>query len=312
MAGIGVIVNPHARGNRRRPHRVARFETIVGDDGRVVATADLDAMERTLREFRAAGIDILAVCGGDGSMYHVVSCALEVWEDQSLPLLLPLRGGTINNLSRSLGARRRRAESMLAHVVKDYRRGRTHDTVDGDLIRVNGGKYGHIVGTGMIVHFLRLYYSGRRPGPVSAMWLLVRLGLSYFLGTSLIGGVVRPFEADVTCDGERLPHRSFTLLIASTVAHIGLGVRPFYLTTRKRGHFHLLAGSSTPGQLLSRLPRFARGVPANLETLYDNLGAHVRIEFAEPQPFTINGEVLAEPADVLELGPGPRVSYVRG
>ena len=39
MGGIGVIINPHARGNTRRPRRVARFKSIVGADGDVVALA---------------------------------------------------------------------------------------------------------------------------------------------------------------------------------------------------------------------------------------------------------------------------------
>ncbi len=311
MAGIGVIVNPHASGNRRHPRRIERFRRIVGEDGIVVATTNLGELDAALATMHERGIDILAVCGGDGSFYHAVSRAIRLWGEDRLPLLLPLRGGTINNLARTIRARRKRAESMLAHVVKDYRQGRTHEVTRRDLIRVNGGDYGYIVGAGLIVNFLRLYYAGRRPGPVRAFFLLVLLGLSHFFHTSLIKGVVKEFEADVECDGERVPFREYTLLLASTVAHIGLGVKPFYLSARKRGYFHLMAGPATPGGLLLRLWRFFRGFPPRLDSLYDNMGRRVRIEFAEPQPYTINGDIL-EPVRVLELEGGPRVSFICG
>ena len=304
MAGIGVVVNPHASGNRRRPGRVDRFRTIVGDDGEVTATRDLADLEATLTRLHERNVDIIAVCGGDGSFYHVVSRVVRIWGPERIPLLLPLRGGTINNLSRTIRARRKRAESMLAHVVKDYRQGHTHEITQRDLIAINGSDFGYIVGAGLIVNFLRLYYSGRKPGPIRAFFLLAMLGLSNIFGTSLITGVVKPFEADVECDGERIPFRAFTMILASTVAHIGLGVKPFYLSARKRGYFHVLAGPATPTELLGRLWRFFRGFPASLATLHDTMAREMRIEFAEPTPYTINGELLA-PVKTLASHTGP-------
>jgi diacylglycerol kinase family enzyme len=311
MAGIGVILNPRASGNRRRPKRVERFRAIVGGDGEVVATRDLVDLDETLARFHARGFDIIAVCGGDGSFYHAVSRVVRIWGGHTLPLLLPLRGGTINNLARTIRSRRRRPESMLAHVVKDFRQGRTHEVTQRDLISVNGTDYGYIIGAGLIVNFLRLYYSGEKPGPIRAFLLLAELGLSNLFGTSLIQGVVKPFEADIDCDGERVPFRAFTMMLASTVAHIGLGVKPFYLSARKRGYFHLLAGPATASQLLGRLARFFRGFPANLEQLHDTIARDVTIEFSEPTAYTINGELL-DPVRVLKLGTGPRVSFISG
>ena len=311
MAGIGVIVNPRAAGNRRRPHRIERFRAILGDDGEVVATRDLADLEATLVRFHDRDFDIVAVCGGDGSFYHAVSRLVRIWGGDALPLLLPLRGGTINNLSRTIRARRRRPESMLAHVVKDYRQGHTHEITQRDLINVNGTDYGYIVGAGLIVNFLRLYYSGKNPGPLRAFWLLAQLGVSNIFRTSLIQGVVKPFDADIDCDGERVPFRAFTMVLASSVAHIGLGVKPFYLSARKRGYFHVLAGPATATQLLRRLGRFFRGFPANLERLHDTMARDVTIEFAEPTAYTINGELL-DPVRVLRLAPGPRVSFISG
>ena len=178
---------------------------------------------------------------------------------RSVRLAIELVDVRLEDAARTLGARRKRPESMLAHVVKDFRQGRIHEVTERDLILVNGEHYGYIVGAGLIVNFLRLYYSGKNPGPLRAFWLLGRLGVSNIFKTSLIGSVVKPFHADVLCDGERVPFRSFSIFLASTVAHIGLGVRPFYLSARKVGWYHVLAGPSTPSQLLRSLWRFFRG-----------------------------------------------------
>lgn len=311
MGGIGVIVNPYASGNKRNPQRVVRFESIVGNDGEVVATSDLAELERLLERLRDETVEIIAVCGGDGSFYHVISRVVRLWGKQPLPLLLPLRAGTINNLARTIGARRKRPERMLAHVVKDYRYGRTHEVTQRNLIRVNDEHYGYIVGAGLITNFLRLYYSGRKPGPARAFGLLVVCGLSWIFGTSLIHAVVHTIAADIDCDGERVPFREYTLILASSVTHIGLGVKPFYLSARKLGYYHLLAGNSTAGKLLSRVWRFFRGFPAELDSLYDTIAARVVIEFAEPQAYTINGDIL-DPVRTLTLEAGPRVSFIRG
>ena len=68
MPGIGVVVNPHAKGNRSESSdRERRMSDILGSDGSVRVTATLDAVDQVAHEFVDRNIDILAICGGDGS-----------------------------------------------------------------------------------------------------------------------------------------------------------------------------------------------------------------------------------------------------
>ncbi|MFN2377092.1 MAG: diacylglycerol kinase family protein [Candidatus Binatia bacterium] len=310
MAGIGVIVNPRASGNRGRPDTAARLAAVVGGDGEVVETANLDALDDTLRRFRERGFEVLAVSGGDGSLCHAISRAVGVWGEENLPLFVALRGGTINNVSRTIGGPVR-PEAFLGKVMSTYRSRRPFVTMDRPLLRVNGEIYGSIVGAGLITHFLEEYYEGRNPGPASAAALLLRCGLSWMGGGSFIRRIVPTLGGSAECDGEALPYKEYTLVLASAVRHIGLGVKPFYLSGRKRGFFHVLAGPPSPGQLLSRLARFRRGFPAGLDTLYDNMARRFRIEFAEPQSFTVDGELFPS-VRVLVIEAGPAVRFVRG
>ncbi|HEY2774425.1 MAG TPA: diacylglycerol kinase family protein [Candidatus Binatia bacterium] len=310
MAGIGVIVNPRASGNRERPGTAAHLTAVVGGDGEVVETANLDALDATLQGFRARGFDIVAISGGDGSLCHAISHAVGVWGEQNLPRFVALRGGTINNVSRTIGGPVL-PEAFLGKVMSAYRSRRDLRCVERPLLRVNDSIYGSIVGAGLITHFLEEYYEGANPGPLSAAGILLRCGLSWLGKGSFIERIVPVLGGEAECDGEPLPFHDYTLVLASSVRHIGLGVQPFYLSGRKQGCFHVLAGPATPGQLLWRLPRFRRGFPAGLDTLYDNMARRFRIEFAEPQSFTVDGELFPS-VRVLTIEAGPTVRFVRG
>ena len=310
MPGIGVIVNPRASGNRAHPDITAHLAAVVGADGEVVATPDLEALEQTLHRFYARGFKVLAVSGGDGSLCHAISGAVRVWGEDNLPQFVALRGGTINNVSRTIGGPTR-PEAFLGKVMSGYRARREFSTMTRPLLRVNGSIYGSIVGAGLITHFLEEYYEGSNPGPASAAGILVRCGVSWLKGGRFIRQIVPTLGGTAECDGEKLPWNQYTLVLASSVKHIGLGVKPFYLSGRKNGYFHLMAGPPTPGQLLSRLPRFRRGFPAGLDTLYDNMARCFRIEFTEPQSFTVDGELFPS-VQVLVIEAGPTVRFVRG
>lgn len=312
MAGIGVVINPNAGGNRRKKGRRERFEKIVGEDGVVRETINLSEVGAVAEEFARRGIDVLAVCGGDGSYFRTLSALVPLYDADKLPLFLPLRAGTINYIARSIGCIRGGPEQVLAHVVKSYRHGRAHDVTERDLLVVNGEHFGFVAGVGIIVNFLRLYYSQPHPSSRTAVRLLVRLALAAMVGSPIIRALFRRVEADIDCDGERVPHRLFSVILAGTVTHIALGFRPLYLANRKRGYFHLLAGPIGPLRIMRRLGRFYRGLPVDDPELYDNLAQEAIVRFARPTHFMIDGDLVMPQVTTLRLGVGPRITMIRG
>jgi diacylglycerol kinase (ATP) len=305
---IGVIVNPHASGNRRHGERAAAFERIAGDAGLVRVTHDIQELRRALAEFRDAGIEILALCGGDGSISNGLCEALAVWQGSRFPKVLVLRGGTINNISRSVGGPRR-PEAGLERAVRMLREGRSPETSRRPMLAINGERHGYIFGAGLITHFLELYYEAERPGPLRAAWLLVVLGCSWLVGGEAIARVVPTLPAVLEADGTKLPHPGYTLILASGVENIGLGVRPFYRVRQRSDAFHVMAGEPTPGQLLGRLYRFWRGLPPQLDPLYDGSAQRLEIRFETPQRYTIDGELFG-PDPTLTIETGPTVEFL--
>ena len=315
MPGIGVVVNPHAKGNRRGTnHREQGMAEILGADGLVRVTPDLLAVEEVAREFASRGIDILAICGGDGSDHCTLTAFHRVYGDRSLPILLPLRAGTINYIADATAGRRGTPEQVLARVVRDYRRGHTHVTTERDVIRVTTStqqEIGFLLSFGTTVNYLRAYYALDTQGPWAATKLLGSLMTSAVFGTHISRAVFQAVEADIECDGDPLPFRLFTFFFCATVDQIALGFRPTYLALRKRGFFHVLGGPIAARRLVRRAVRIYRGFPTGEPDLYDNIGARLQIRFARPTVLMLDGDIL-EPAEWCEIDVPFRTTLIRG
>ncbi len=312
MAGIGVIINPHAKANRRAPGaREQRMTKIVGAFGWVRVTPTLDSIDDVAREFRDREIDILAICGGDGSDHCTLTAFHRVYDGRKLPLLMPLRAGTINYVADATGGRRGSPEQGLARVVRDYRRGNTHVTTERDVLRVNGSEVGFLLSFGTAVNYLRAYYALERQGPGPAAKLLGRLIASALAGTHISQAVFQAVEADIECDDEVLPFRQFTFFFAGTIEQIALGFRPTYLGNRKRGFFHVVGGPIPARRLIRRIGRVYRGFPTGEPLLYDNIGRKMMIRFARPTHIMLDGDIL-EPTEQIEVDVPMRVELIRG
>ena len=310
MPGFGVVINPHAGKNRRERERVQRFTTTVGSDGLVHETGSLEEMEQLAHEFRDHQIEVLAICGGDGSFFRTMSAMVRAYREEPLPRFLPLRAGSMNTIARSVGCRHGSPERILASAVADYRAGRPFELTERQLIKVDGGHYGFMVGAGSIVNFLQVYYGGKGRGPWAAAQWFTRTMTSAVFGTALARGILQHLEADIDCDGERVPHRRFNLVYASSITDIGLGFHATYLATRKPHFFHLLAGRLRATQVVTRLRQLRRGWPLDVTSLYDNLAQHVLVEFPRLTHYMIDGDVLPA-VSRLEMVSGPRLTIIQ-
>ena len=198
MGGIGVVLNPRARKNRHRADEIgARIAAALGEDGLVRVTPTLESVAAAATECHDRDIEILAICGGDGTFHCTLTAFHAVYGSDPLPALLPLRAGTINYLADATGGWRGRPEHVVARVLRDQRRGRTHVTTERDVLRVNGRELGFVLGFGVPVNYLQAYYAQEAQGPGPAAGLLGRLIVSALLGTHMARAVMQPIDADV-------------------------------------------------------------------------------------------------------------------
>jgi diacylglycerol kinase family enzyme len=310
VSGIGVVVNPRAGRNRRADDRADRLGDVLGGQGWVRETRTLAHLDDVVAECRARAIDVLGVCGGDGTLARTLTALVRVYGSDTLPRILPLRAGTMNTVARAMGCSRWRPERMLAEIVDTYRSGGALDETEHQLLRINGDTLGFMIGAGVPVEFLRLYYDQPQRGLRGAAPVLGRLSLSAVRRGALARRVFHPMAAVLNCDGRRLPFTAYSVVYASTIEDIGFGFKPTYRARERPGAFHVFAGSIGAAEFLRCMPAIWRGQPTGSARVHDELAARLHVEFRDPTFYMVDGDIM-EPARHLAIEHGPVVRVIR-
>lgn len=195
---IVLVVNPTAgrgRAARALPAVQARLRA-SGADVRVVPSTDYEHARVTMTAAVAAGVDVLAVMGGDGMMHlGVNACADQAAARPTLLGLVP--GGSGNDLCRGVGLDPDDPLAAAAVVADGRRR-------DLDLIRVAERYVGAVLATGFDALVNRRanrmpFPRGSSRYPVAALAeLRVFSPLRYRL---VLDGAVRELEAMLVAVG---------------------------------------------------------------------------------------------------------------
>ena len=296
----------------------------AGFDTALVATQTPAELEPALRAQAAAGCDVLAVCGGDGTLAALLSTAATIWTQ--LPPLLLVPGGTMNTVARNLGLRgeplaqlssglkslaetadvRRLPTARLDVMRVDITDERPLAGRDPDLSQPATARtrYGFIFGAAMGARYLSAYDSHPQRGPLWATWLALRT-----VGSSLIpggGGFARWLFAltptALSIDGQAQPESAFRTILCATVPDVGLGFRVPWQAGAVPGRFHVVASGIGITRNALQLPRMLRGQPLSGTPHVDRLAQTATLRFDSPQQLTLDGEVFAGSQITLSLG----------
>lgn len=305
---VGIIRNP-------RSHRNKGLEPELHDQPNI-----LTAMPRTradlvsaLAEFAERGIDFLAVDGGDGTVRDVLTCGAGVF-GQSWPRLIVLPKGKTNALAVDLGLPNVWSLSEAMAAVQNgkmvERRPLSIEVPGGDLRKV----YGFILGAGVFTRATQAAQQAHRWGAFNSF--AVALTIAWVLLQSLFGGAGNLWRAGTRMvlrrgrNGPELPHsgrgdrqRRF-LLLASTLEHFPLGIKPF---GTPRPGLKLALIDRPLRRLLALLPLYAAGALSRSLPGTHQLDAE-EIDLELDDRFILDGEYF--PAGRYLLRQGPRLRFV--
>ncbi len=329
---VGIVVNPHARrtGAPGLPARLQAQCESHGVKATLAVTGSEAELSTALGGFARQGIDVLAVCGGDGTLVATVGAAISTYGAR-LPTLVILPGGTMNTVAANLGVRGR-PEAVLGRVlatlsaagpkglaavprfVQDFMRvvtldeqplPRSEKEAAGPAGNEKGSRtrHGCIFSAAMGARYLLAY--SRHPGLGWAAWLGLRT-----VGSSLIPGggpfarwLFERTPAELTIDGEPADEPAFRLLLCATVPDVGLGMRVPWRAGTVRGRFQIIASSLPITKNALQLGRMLRGQPLQGAPHLDRMAKEVRMRFATPQPLTLDGELFWARTIELSLSP---------
>lgn len=285
-----VVINRHAGWVRRQSlERLTRaLAARVGGDGCVVVTETLAALDAALAQIAPAQISALVPVGGDGTLSQVISRALALWGADALPPILPLCAGTMNMVARDLRAHEAPIQT-ITRILHQYRAGQRLQHCRRALIQSNHGRAGFVAGLGVATRFLA-EYDAAGGGMGQALRQLLRYSGAALTGDARAQALFEPMPLLLRQDQQPARAQSPSVILAMSVGTLPLGFR---VGSREANGLSLLIGQPNPARVAMSLPLLHRGYLPKSTGLARLHCTHLTLELAQPQPWQLDGDVLA-------------------
>jgi diacylglycerol kinase (ATP) len=310
MGGIGVILNPRSKRNLNDPRAAFRLAKALGDHGVVRTARTREDLARIAEDFRKLSIDVLGISGGDGTNHITITGFLDVYENEPLPPIAFLRGGTMNTVANAVGVPRGRPDGLLAGLIARYTDRTRHPMrwVERHVMRL-GDHYGFIFGTGAVHGFIAEY---NRSAERNALWaanVLARATAAVLLKTDT--QVAARWEGRVHFgDGTSFADRDYLAVAAGTVDQIGLGFRPFYRYDEVPETFHMLGIHTTALGFVKKLPDVWNARSMGATHTFEKVAGRAVLEARSGVVrYVCDGDVHEHPGP-LTVRIGPRVKIL--
>jgi len=280
---VAVLTNPRSHRNKRTgvsapPPELAGLVEMPRSQGDLAVA---------LARFAAAGIDLLVIDGGDGTVRDVITAA-PAFFGESLPRIAIVPSGKTNALAIDLGLP---ADWTVRDAILAARAGRFASRAPIEIARADSTDLpvrGFLFGAGGFVRATSLAQRTHRAGAFKGF--AVGLSLALAIGQTMFGSRSNSWRAGQrmvigTQDGRRID-RDFYLLVGTTLERLPLGLRPF---GRPRPGLKMLAVDAPPRAMaLHVLPLLAGSEAAFLK----RAGYHR----ADPDSFrlTLDGEFILD------------------
>ena len=116
--------------------------------------------------------------------------------------------------------------------------------------------------------------------------------------------MLTPVPCTIDVDGERAPFDAASLVCASVVRDLGIGIRLLYRAGEAHDRFHVVATRLGPARLGPQLPLVLAGRPLIGGGRVDALARSLALGFPEGgDSYVLDGELLR--ADRVTVTPGP-------
>lgn len=305
MTWLGVLSNRQADGNRTAPP----FIEAKGRPADVLfaTPATVDDIPGVLRDFADAGVEVIAVSGGDGTLRDVLSALPAAFGDR-WPAIALLPAGKTNVVAGDVGGFGVGAAAIARLRAHRARAGAVTVRHCFEIVRPNTPLVrGFVTGAAMFTHATRMAGVWSHDRGVKR-----RAGVAVVV-TRAVTQLIRERggmgidQLSVSADGApSLPPMPHCLFLASTLERLTLGFRPF--PAGGAGDLRWIALAAPPSRLPSRLWRAWRGT---LTTGPGCFGGGAESLFLRlDTPFVVDGEFYDPEAGGVTIRLGPKVRFL--
>lgn len=305
-AACGLLISDNAVALSRDPSLLPRLESIVAPQGIVVCTSRAEDAPAALEQLRRHDVDLLCVCGGDGTVSSTLTAATQVFGWEQLPKIGLIRGGTINTLANYLKVKGR-SDRLLQEIIIRRRTGEPLRTRKLSSIQIND-LIGFTFGAAMVGRFYHEYNQLASIDRVTVTRFVLGVTLSALFNTAQARRLLTRSQATIEADGQELPLRAFSVIVASCIEDHGFGAKPTYRGESQPGCFQLVASGKPSRAIAREYHRLLLGRPFSASDHFDSMVEKVTIRFTGPEICMIDGEVFQE--QLIQLRTGPTIEFV--
>jgi diacylglycerol kinase family enzyme len=311
---VDLVVNRNARHlGEDSPVRHALLEAAARYGARVHETHSLLELADVAQGVAERGTSGVVLAGGDGSTMAGVTALWRALGD-AMPAVALAPGGTVGVVARNLNQGTRAslggAGARGARLVRAVCEG-TAVELTTPTLRVRddagGDRVAFIFGAGLVARFFDVYEAGPRQGIGAAAGLAGRALLGSIVGTDFAKKVLTPVACTLEVEGEARASRAWSLVLASVVKDVGLGVKATYRAGERTDRFHAVASTRGPRGLATQVPRVLTGRGMVGEDQVDALVERLKVRFEASGAYVVDGDVVRAGEVTVEAGPVVRV-----
>ena len=261
---IGILLNPRSGTNRSGfdacSQLLAQHKHIIHRE--VVTPGDVAA---ALVEMAAKQVDVLAVCGGDGTVQATLTALFHTKPFDARPPLALLAGGTTNMTAADVGIEGKPARALQRLLDWSAGSGSMGHIERRSVLRVDRGPdctpfFGMFFSAAGIVQVTRARWDTRRRASSHMMRGALGtalMGGRYLLGLALGRRVVEPTSIAIRLDGQTFDPADYLALFITTLVRLSPGIYPYW--GEEAGPLRYTAVAYQPRHLLLVAPSLLRG-----------------------------------------------------
>ncbi|MBB3066575.1 diacylglycerol/lipid kinase family protein [Limibacillus halophilus] len=323
MNRFGLVVNPHSQRNKRG---LPALREAVQSYGDLIDYVELDGIEtlgRTLRRFADAGLPLVAIAGGDGTVVASMTEYLVRQPDLPRPAIAILSAGMTNMTAADIGLKGR-ADKALARLVKRFQRGEAlwrSETLRRSPIVVSGGgmgppQAGFFLGGAGIYQGIEYCRDRVHTLGLEAGWANAATMASLLVQQMIGGRLLKGQNVDWRWDGGEKQSDSLSVVVATTLDRLVVGTRPFWNQPRdpsQRSGFSVTLVQKPGAAFWWSLPRLLFGkADRKLNPKGCHSGEARVLELWMDSPFTIDGQLFdCHATEPLKVELGHSFEFVR-
>ncbi|SME90872.1 diacylglycerol/lipid kinase family protein [Pseudobacteriovorax antillogorgiicola] len=309
MSRIGIIANPYSKLNKRNPAQIETLRTIASKHADFFVTDSLQDLSQKVKTMANTGFDVIAICGGDGTIALTMTEIIRWYTRKELPKIAILKGGTMNLVASQINIQGSQA-SVLRRLIRRVEQRSALTTSKLQTLQV-GDHFGFLYADGSAVRILKEFYR-KKSGILGAIWLGLRLVSSFLRKGRLVSKLIYEETVKAKSGAQTM---EFTSLgnFAGTIRKLPLGFPLLPLAMKQKGLFQATFITCPKEKLLWQLPlimiKHKEGTSLGK---YSICCDELEISSQSPLHYTLDGELfIHDETTPLKISQGPEVEFIK-